>query len=342
MKNACNRAKIQSVTFEDIEQAHLRIKPIVKHTPIFTSSLLNSWLGHEIFFKAECLQTIGAFKLRGAANFIAKLSEKKQLPLNIVANSSGNHAQAVAYVGKHFDIPVTIYSSDTISPVKAAATRYYGADLKTFASRVEADQAVEEASQQAGTVWIPPFNHPDIIAGQGTVAFEALRQTPDIDAIVSPCGGGGLSSGTFVCANHMSPSTLVIGTEPLNANDAADSLRAGHIVSLAKAPNTLADGAATPAVGNFTFPFLQGLDEFYEVSETDIAYWTQWLQHLLKLHVEPTSAMCMQGAYEWLKTQTQKRRLLLILSGGNISAQSMQKIWATDYLLSPPNFKQTL
>jgi len=324
------------ITFSEIERAHARIKHIVKNTPIFSSSLLNTWLGHDVFFKAECLQSVGAFKLRGAVNFIAKLAEKGELPSKIVANSSGNHAQAVAYAAQHFGIPVTIYSSDTISAVKAAATRYYGASLKTFASRPEADDAVALASKAPGTVWIPPFNHNDIIAGQGTAALEAMHQVDNLDAVFTPCGGGGLTAGTLTCAKHINSNIKVMGVEPLAANDAAESLRKGHIVSLKQAANTLADGAATPSVGKVTFPYLQSLDGFYEVSEPNIAYWTQWLQHLLKLHIEPTSAMCMQGAWEWLKTQKSKQRVLLILSGGNISTSGMQKIWANDYLNKPP------
>lgn len=325
-----------SVSFSDIEEAHLRIKHIVKNTPLVQSSLLNSWLGHEVFFKAECLQTIGAFKLRGATNFIAKLAQAGKLPKHIVANSSGNHAQAVAYAARHFNIPVTIYASDTISAVKAAATQYYGAKLLTFATRPEADQAVYQASLQTDTVWIPPFNHPDVIAGQGTAALEAFSQVDNIDAVFTPCGGGGLTASTLVCAKHIYEQIQVMGVEPLAANDAANSLREGSIVSLPSPANTLADGAATPSVGEYTFPYLQQLDGFYEVNENDIAYWTQWLQHLLKLHIEPTCAMTMQGVFEWLKTQTSKQRVLVIISGGNISAQSMQKIWAKDHLNKPP------
>lgn len=323
-------------SFSDIKRAHNRIHDIVQRTPIVHSQLLNTWLGHHVFFKVECLQTTGAFKLRGAANFLAHLAEKNELPKRIVANSSGNHAQAVAFAARHFNIPVTIYSSENISAVKAAATQYYGAELKRFPTRMEADQAVVLASQQPGTVWIPPFNHPDIIAGQGTSALEALEDLQQVDAIFTPCGGGGLASGTLLTAREKAPEAKVFGVEPLAANDAAQSLRSGKIETLNSAPNTLADGAATPSVGEYTFKFLQQLDGFYEVNETDIAYWTQWLQHLLKLHIEPTCAMPMQAVFEWLKQQNQQKQVLVIISGGNISAASMQKVWAKDYLDTPP------
>ncbi len=332
------RAVISST---DIKNAYQRIGHIVKKTPIVQSKLLNDWLGHEVFFKAECLQTTGAFKLRGASNCIAKLAEQHKLPQKIVANSSGNHAQAVAYAARHFDIPVTIFSSANISAVKAAATKFYGAKLELFDTRQQADVAVQEASLQAGTLWIPPFNHPDIIAGQGTATLEALEQVANIDAVFAPCGGGGLVSGACIWAHHTGTNIQVVGVEPLAANDAARSLREGKIVTLEHPAVTLADGAATPSVGELTFEFLQQLDAFYEVNEADIAYWTQWLSHLLKLHIEPTCAMSMQGVVQWLHEQaekgnTKKQRIMVILSGGNISTENMQKIWQHDYLQKPP------
>lgn len=325
------------IAFEDILLAHARIKSIVKHTDIAYSNLLNTWLGHEVFFKVECMQTTGAFKLRGASNFIAKLAEQKNLPKHIVANSSGNHAQAVAYAAKQFDIPVTIYATKTISSIKAAATRHYGAELKLYDTRLQADAAVQKAATKEGVTWVPPFNHPDIIAGQGTACLEAMQSVDDLDAVFAPCGGGGLISGTYICAKHINPNIKVIGAEPLTANDAAQSLRNGSIVSLQQAPKTLADGAATPSVGEHTFPWLQKLDGFYEINETSIAYWTQWLHHLLKLHIEPTCAMTMQAVVEWLQNQNTPKRVMVIISGGNISAKTMQAVWATDYLTQLPS-----
>lgn len=320
------------VTFEDIVQAKRRITPFINETPILQSSLLNHWLGHEIYFKAECFQRTGAFKLRGACNVLAKLAEMDELPKKIVANSSGNHAQAIAYAASIFEVPATIYTVDHVSKVKAAATQLYGAELLTFPTRTEADNAVAQAAQEEGTLWIPPFNHPDIIAGQGTAAYEALYELNDIDLVCAPCGGGGLAAGTLLSTRTLCPAAEVIGAEPLNANDAAESLRSGKIESLSDTPNTLADGAATPAVGEYTFPHLQALDGFYEVEETRIAYWTQWLQHLLKAHIEPTCAMSMEAVCQWLKNQDSPKRVLVMLSGGNIDEAKMRQIWEQDHL----------
>nr|WP_136252630.1 serine/threonine dehydratase [Ningiella ruwaisensis] len=332
------------VTIDDIKQAQSLIRPFIKQTPVVSSSLLNSWLGHEIFFKAECLQTTGAFKLRGACHFLAQLKKQKQLPKRIVANSSGNHAQAVAYAGRLFKVPVEIFSAANISPIKAAATQYYGAKLSTFETRVMADEAVQRASQEQDTVWIPPFNHPYIIAGQGTAALEALKQCEDIDMLATPCGGGGLLSGSIVAARASKRDLRVIGAEPLAANDAAQSLRQGSIVSLKSTPTTLADGAATPSIGEHTFEIIKQVNAFYEVNETDIAYWTQWLQHLLKLHIEPTCAMTMQAVVNELaasknRGQPEKQRVMVIISGGNISQQSMHTIWQSDHLSTVPSLE---
>ena len=325
-----------SPSFDDIKHAYARIKSDVKRTPIVESSLLNEWMGNRILFKAECLQTIGAFKLRGAMNFLARLKEEGRLPKHVVANSSGNHAQAVAYAATHYGCSATIFASETISPIKAAATQSYGAELKLYPTRPEADAAVEQASKAPDTVWIPPFNHEDIVAGQGTVALEALNEIGDVDAVFAPCGGGGLLSGTLLATRELQPNALVIGAEPAEANDASMSLQAGEIVSLQHTPNTLADGAATPSVGDVTFPILQELDDFYEVDELQIAYWTQWLHHLLKLHIEPTCAMTMAAVAAWAANTPKGQTALVIISGGNISQANMAKIWERDFLLQPP------
>ncbi len=329
---------MDTVSFKDIKNAQENIADSVSTTPITYSNLLNEWLGHEVFFKLECLQKTGSFKLRGAANYVQSYYKRhKQLPKAILANSSGNHAQAVAHIGAIYNIPVKIFASDNISPVKAAATRHYGATLMTYADRLLADAAVsKEYEATSDAVWISPFNHPYIIAGQGTAAVEAISKVSDIDALVIPCGGGGLAGGSLVAARHLSPSTKVIAAEPLAANDAALSLRQGTIVKLDQTPNTLADGAATPSVGKHTFPLLQQLDDLIEVDETMIIYWTQWLQHLLKMHIEPTCAMTMHATTRWLQMQKNKKRVMVIISGGNISASSMRKIWHDDYLHQIP------
>jgi len=268
---------------------------------------------------------------------LLKAKEEGRLGNQVVANSSGNHAQAVAYAAKLLGVKATIFSAQNLSKVKAAATQYYGATLDLSATRKEADEKVAKAAEKEGVFFVPPFNHYDVIAGQGTATKEALEQTGGVDALFAPVGGGGLISGSAISARALYPDIQVFGAEPLMANDAAQSLRSGKIESLAQQPMTLADGAATLQVGEKTFPFLQSLDGFYEIDETKIAYWTQWLQHLLKIHVEPTCAMSMGAVIDWLKTQDTEQKVLVMLSGGNIDQAKMQQIWQHDHLQTLPS-----
>lgn len=326
------------IEFAEIQAAHERIQPYINKTPVVSSALLNQWLGHEIYFKAECLQKIGAFKARGGCNAVQSLLRNYPNVKRIVANSSGNHAQAVAWAGAQFKIPVTIYMPSYASAVKAQATRSYGAEVVLLDTRQEVDQAVEDAAKQDGVFWIPPFNDDAVIAGQGTAALEAIQQIDQpIDAVFAPCGGGGLISGTLVATRALQPRAQVIAVEPESADDAYRSYKSKKIQKLDETPSTLADGAMTLSVGPKTFAHIRQLNDFYTVDESSIAYWTQWLQHLLKLHIEPTSAMAMAGVHQWLQMKSIKQKVLVILSGGNIDTHMMQKVWATDYLTKRPS-----
>ncbi|MBY5991381.1 serine/threonine dehydratase [Ferrimonas balearica] len=325
------------IPFERIKAAHARVAPHLHHTPILRSSQLNRWLGHEILFKAECLQKVGAFKARGALNTLSRAIEQGRRPQRVIANSSGNHAQAVAWAAAQFDLPATIYMPANVSKVKAQATAAYGAEVVLGESRAWVDAQVAAEAQTPGTLWIPPYNHEDVIAGQGTAVYEALTDCGEVDAVFVPCGGGGLSSGALVATRGLCPNAQVMGVEPLQANDAAWSLREGRIVGFEQSPNTIADGARTLSVGPLTFEHLQALDGFYEVDEGPILYWTQWLTHLLKLNVEPTSAMTMAAVCEYLKTQSRPQRVLVVLSGGNIDHATRQAIWAEDCLGQVPS-----
>ena len=322
---------------KDIEKAKKRITDYVNQTPILSSSILNNWLGHEVFFKAENFQKIGAFKARGACNTLAWILENGEVPKKIVANSSGNHAQAVAYAANRFNIPVTIFMPDYSSKVKIQATKSYGAEVVLSPTRDITDEKVREAASEEGVYWIPPYNHEQVICGQGTAAYEALSELNNIDAVFAPCGGGGLLSGSLLAARGLSSSTQVIGVEPLNANDAAESLRTGSIQKLTGPPDTLADGAMTMSVGNITFEYLKQLDDFFEIDEKSIVYWTQWMTHLLKCRIEPTCAMSMEAIKRWLKTKKTKQRVLMVISGGNMDQPTTQKIWDKDWLSVLPN-----
>ena len=325
------------IEFNDIKQAHQRIKPYINETPVVSSSRLNAWLGHEIYFKAELLQKVGAFKARGGCNAVQVLLENHPKIKRVVANSSGNHGQAVAWAAAQFKLASTIFMPSFASKVKAQAIRSYGADVELFDSRQAVDLAVEEAANEADVYWIPPFNDYSVIAGQGTATMEAIGQiNTDLDAVFAPCGGGGLLSGTLVATRALAPQAKVFAAEPLAGNDAMRSYESGVIQKLDDAPKTMADGAMTLSVGDKSFEHLKHLDGFFAVKEQPMTYWTQWLQHLLKLHVEPTSAMTMDAVRQWLKTQNSRQKVLVILTGGNIDASMMQKIWQQDQLTCPP------
>ncbi|NVK87583.1 MAG: serine/threonine dehydratase [Gammaproteobacteria bacterium] len=327
------------LTIEHIQSAQQRIKPYIHQTPIISSQLLNQCLGHKILFKVEAQQKVGAFKARGGINAVAQIVERGEKPQMIVANSSGNHAQAVAWAAQQFALPATIYMPANVSAVKAKATASYGANIELIATRQGVDEAVAKAAAQPNVYWIPPYNHIDVMAGQGTCALELSGQIDQFDALFAPCGGGGLLSGSYVACQHIDKRIQVCGVEPLTANDAANSRRAGKIIALDGPTMTLADGARTPSVGPLTFPFIQQLNEFYEAPEADIIYWTQWLTHLLKLTVEPTSAMTMFGVCEWLKQQNTQKQVVVILTGGNIDCATRAKIWQHDRLQELPSLQ---
>ncbi|AIL65179.1 L-threonine dehydratase catabolic TdcB [Rickettsiales bacterium Ac37b] len=320
-----------------IEEAYNRIKGYLHRTPILYSTFLNHLLGSNIFFKAEALQKVGSFKVRGALNTLLALNEQGDLPKQVVAFSSGNHAQAVAWAAKILDIESTIYMSPNSSLLKRQATKSYGANVMVASSRIEAEERAKEYTDK-NAYFIHPSNNDYIIAGAGTACFEALQDIPtNIDAIFAPCGGGGLLSGTYLAVQKLAPGVNVYGAEPIEANDASKSLKLGNIIKFQDEPSTIADGARTLAVSDKTFEYLKNLSGIYEITEPEIIYWTCWLMHLLKVMCEPTSALSMAAAVHWLKTQKPGKNLLVILSGGNIDHYTFNNLWKQNYLDILPN-----
>lgn len=326
---------MNDVSPEDIAAAQARITGHVHRTPLVQSETLNRALGHRIVFKAENLQKTGAFKLRGATNTLKALKEQNALSDQICAFSSGNHAQAVAYAARAMGVKATVFIPKQASGLKIAATRACGAEVVVTETRQIAEAAVAEYIER-GATFVHPYDNPHVIAGQGTACLEALQDGVEADAVFAPCGGGGLVSGTWLATRLARPQAKVFACEPAMANDAHRSVQSGEIVRLNETPMTIADGVRTLAVSERTLSCLRQLDGFYEVDEPDIILWSQWLTHLLKLVIEPTSAMCVAGVERWLKTQSAPRTVLIILSGGNIGADTQRQIWAEDRLLTPP------
>ncbi len=303
-----------------VAQAHQRIGAHVHRTPVVSSTRLNAQFfnGHEVFFKAEMLQKTGSFKVRGALNAVLHLAEQNALPQRIVTVSSGNHAQATAYAASKFNIPVTVFMAADSSPMKQAATKAYGAQVVICQSRAQAEQQVQQQVAQ-GAFYLPPFDHDDIIAGQGTACYEALQDIGAVDAVIMTCGGGGWGSGSWLATQLLCPSAVVLGAEPANADDAYQSFTSGVLTGLAQAPQTIADGAKTPILAARTFAYIKQFAAILPVAEADIAPWQNRLQQYLKLVTEPTSAVAAAGLQQWLATQSAPKRCLVLLSGGNVT-----------------------
>lgn len=329
---------MENINPSEMAIASARIKNYIHRTPIFSSQILNNLLGHQIYFKLEPLQKTGSFKIRGALNTLLKLKENNNLPKEVVAFSSGNHAQAVACAGKILNVKTTIILPEFASKIKQQATKSYGANVITAPTRKEAEELTAQIAN-AGALFIHPFDNDDVIAGQGTSCYEALQDLVDenIEAIFATCGGGGWLAGSFLVKELLTKKTKIFGVEPLQANDASISYRDKKIFRFNDSPPTIADGARAPAVSARTFNYLQQLDGFYEVSEEQIIYWTQWLTHLLKINIEPTSALTMAGAISYLKTQTKPSKILILLSGGNVDPSAYKAIWENNFLQNMPS-----
>ncbi|MFK8011208.1 MAG: threo-3-hydroxy-L-aspartate ammonia-lyase [Marinicellaceae bacterium] len=309
---------------EIIKQAENRLAGHANKTPVLTSRVLNQKLGAEVFFKCENFQRVGAFKFRGAFNCISQLtpSQKKR---GIIAYSSGNHAQAVALVGKMLKIKTTIVMPINAPQVKLLATKGYGAEVVLFDPKTQVREEISSKIQaQNGYSLIPPFDNKHVIAGQATAALELCNEISHLDKILVPCGGGGLLSGSAVASKYLQPACQVIGVEPEQADDAYQSYYSGVLVSQPN-PNTIADGTRTSSLGHITFPLIkENVDAMVTVTETAIMHAVQYHFLRMKLVVEPSGALGLAALLSH-KIQT-SGRIGIIISGGNIDPKSMSNI----------------
>ena len=311
---------MNELNFQDILSAENRIKNFIKNTAIISNKNIDNFLGAKIFLKMDNRQETNSFKARGAFNAVLSFREKHGFfPQKIVAQSSGNHAQAVAYVGKKFNIPVIIYMAKITSSVKVEATRKHGAEVILCEKRSEANRLAEE-KQREGYFFIHPSDNDDVIAGQGTCILEAINEIGEVSAIFAPCGGGGLLSGCLIAKNGVSPQAQVFGCEPLNANDASRSVLENKIIGFEESPNTIADGARTLKVAPRCFHYLKKLNGILEISEEEIIFWQKKLETELNEKIEPTSALSIAGCAQYIKNNPHKKneKFLVIISGGNL------------------------
>jgi threonine dehydratase len=310
--------------FQDVCDAAEQLKGSSIRTAVLTNQRINQLIGAEIFFKCENLQHIGAFKFRGAYNAISRLSEQ-QRSAGVIAYSSGNHAQAIARVCQMQNIPATIVMPDNAPKIKRQATAAYGAKIIEYNPDNETREAIaDKVNHNNKLSLIPPFNHPHIIAGQGTAALELVQDITSIEQVLVPCGGGGLLSGSALAIKGLAPKCSIIGVEPERADDATQSFEQGKIISI-DYPDTIADGTRTLSLGDLTFPIIMDkVDGMVTVSEEMIREAVRVLFYHLKQVVEPSGALGLAVLLSGkIKTSG---RIGIVLSGGNIDGETMSMI----------------
>jgi threo-3-hydroxy-L-aspartate ammonia-lyase len=314
-----------TVTFEDVAAAHERVRPHAVRTPVLSSAAVDERTGARVFFKCENLQNMGAFKFRGAYNALSQLSDQEK-KRGVLAFSSGNHAQAVALAGKMLGIRTTIVMPEDAPKVKLEGTRSHGAEIVLYKKGQDRERISKKLCEERGFGLIPPFDHPHIVAGQGTAAKELFEETGALDYLLVPCGGGGLLSGSALAARALSPACKVIGVEPAAGDDGGRSFREKRLVRI-PVPDTVADGAKTQSLGEVTFPLiLQNVDDMLAVSDDELLRAMFYLWEKLRTVVEPTGALAACALFEQ-KLSASGRRVGVILSGGNVDLR-----WAAGIL----------
>ncbi len=305
------------VSFDDVARAQERIAPYALRTPVLTSSSVDRLSGAHVFFKCENLQRGGAFKFRGACNALAGLPAA-QRARGVIAYSSGNHAQAVAIAGRALGAPVTVVMPADAPRVKLDAARGYGAEVITYDRYSESREMIaERLASERGLTLIPPFDDPQVVAGQGTAAMELFDEVGALDVLLAPCGGGGLLSGSALAAHALAPDCRAIGVEPAAGDDATRSFRTRSLQSV-RNPDTIADGARTASLGRITFPLvLRYAADMLTVSDDELLRSMFFVWERMKLVVEPTGAL---GAAAVIESKLDLRGLKVgvILSGGNV------------------------
>lgn len=306
-----------SVTYQDVEAAALRLENKAIRTPVFTSRTADKLTKAHLYFKCENYQHIGAFKFRGAFNAIACLTDE-QRKAGVITYSSGNHAQAIAYASQLHQIRALIIMPKDAPQIKMAATKGYGAEIYLYDRYTEDREAIaQQLSKEQGLTLIPPYDHPNVIAGQGTAAKELIEEVGSLDYLFVPLGGGGLLAGSLLSAKHLLPNIKVVGVEPEAGNDGQQSLRKGDIITI-PTPKSIADGAVTLHLGKYTFPIIQKfVEDIVTVSDPELISMMHFFAERMKIIVEPTG--CLAAAAVMKKDfPIEGKKVGIILSGGNV------------------------
>ncbi|WP_321806495.1 threo-3-hydroxy-L-aspartate ammonia-lyase [Burkholderia sp. BCC1993] len=308
-------------TYDDVAAAAARLDGHAHRTPVMTSRTIDEALGAQVFFKCENLQRMGAFKFRGAFNALSRF-DATQRRNGVVAFSSGNHAQAIALSARILGIPATIVMPQDAPAAKMAATRGYGGNVVTYDRYTEdREQIGRELAEKHGLTLVPPYDHADVIAGQGTAAKELFDEVGPLDAVFTPLGGGGLLSGTALATRALSPHAKLYGVEPEAGNDGQQSFRSGSIVHI-DTPRTIADGAQTQHLGNLTFPILRrDVDDILTATDAELVDCMRFFATCMKIVVEPTGCLSFAAARR-MKDELQGKRVGIVISGGNVDLEN--------------------
>ncbi|BFG75768.1 threo-3-hydroxy-L-aspartate ammonia-lyase [Paraburkholderia terrae] len=312
-------------TYDDVVAASKRLEGVAHRTPVLTSRTVNEMFGAEVFFKCENLQRMGAFKFRGAFNALSKFDEQQRRQ-GVVAFSSGNHAQAVALSARLLGMPATIVMPQDAPQIKVEATKGYGGNVVLYDRyKEDREQIGRDLAQKHGLTLIPPYDHPDVLAGQGTAAKELFDEVGPLDALFVPLGGGGLLSGSALSTRALSPDCALYAVEPEAGNDGQQSFRSGKIVHI-DTPKTIADGAQTQHLGEYTFPIIQrDVTDVLTASDAELVDCMRFFAARMKIVVEPTGCLSFAAARQ-MKDKLKGKRIGVLISGGNVDVQKFAEL----------------
>ncbi|QCX51655.1 threo-3-hydroxy-L-aspartate ammonia-lyase [Ralstonia pseudosolanacearum] len=317
------------ITYDDVVAAHARLQGQAHRTPVLTSTTANALTGAELFFKCENFQRMGAFKFRGAYNALSQFTPE-QRKAGVITFSSGNHAQAIALSARLLGMRAVIVMPKDAPTIKVEATRGYGGEVVFYDRYTEDREAIgRQLAEQHGLTLIPPYDHPHVMAGQGTAAKELIEETGPLDLLLVCLGGGGLLSGCATAARALSPACRIIGVEPEAGNDGQQSLRKGEIVHI-DTPATIADGAQTQHLGHCTFAVIRALvDDIATVSDADLVDTMRFFAGRMKIVVEPTGCLAAAAALRQ-RVEVRGKRVGVIISGGNVDLQHFARLVQAD------------
>ncbi len=310
--------------FDEVKAAHARLSGVANRTPVLTSRTLDERVGGSVFLKCENLQRVGAFKFRGAYNAISQLDEE-QRAAGVVTFSSGNHAQAIALAGRLLGVETVVVMPANAPEIKRRATEGYGAKIVEYdADESKREEIARELCEEGGQTLVPPFDHPHVIAGQGTAVMELFAEVEGLDLVLVPVGGGGLLAGSAVATKHLDERCRIFGIEPEGADDAARSFRTGVLQSIDN-PQTIADGTRPNSIGVLNFELIQRyVDDIRTVSEEAIKDAVRFLYYRTKLVVEPSGALGVAALLEGAVAAAPK--VGIVLSGGNMDGSTLASI----------------